>query len=56
MNCHRESFEVAKSLSDGSGTDVNALPVRKCPGVSAEMSSGSSLNGSSGRKFKIASI
>ena len=56
MNCHRDSLEMAKSSRDGSGTVVSALPMRKCPGVSAEMSSGSSLSGSRGHEFRIASI
>ena len=56
MNCHRDSLEMAMSSKDDSGTVVSALPMRKCPGVSAEMSSGSSLNGSRGREFRIASI
>jgi len=56
MNCHRDSLEMTKSSRDGSGTVVSALPMRKCPGVSAEMSSESSLSGSRGREFRIASI
>ena len=48
ISCHldsRDSFILSRL---GSGKELIALPMRKCPGVSALTSSGSSLTGSSG--------
>ena len=48
--------KVVRWFKNGLGSMLSALPVRKWPAVSAEMSSGSSLRGSSDRKFRMASI
>ena len=56
MSCHldsRASFWLSKL---GSGTELSALPMRKCPGVSALTSSESSLSGSSGLELSSPSI
>lgn len=42
-------------IANGGGKIVGS-PIKKCPGVKACMSFGSSLSGCSGREFRIASI
>ena len=42
MSCHRSSRETGISDREGSGIVVRGSPIRKCPGVRADKSSGSS--------------
>ena len=53
--CQRESELIAFSASDRSGMASSGAPMSRCPGVSAERSSGSSDNASNGREFRQAS-
>jgi hypothetical protein len=55
MYFHRESIPTDASSKDGSGTASNGAPVKKCPGVNALTSVGSSERGSSGRELRHAS-
>ena len=54
--CHCRSRLNGMSLKSMSGTDFNAAPVRKCPGVNGCKSEGSSESGTMGREFKQHSI
>ena len=56
ISCHRDNLERFTSSKEGSGTVVWASPIRKCPGVNAVRSSGSSERGSNGRELSTASI
>jgi len=53
---HRESRFKSISSTDSSGAATSGRPMRKSPGVSADMSFESSLRGAIGREFKHASI
>lgn len=55
-SCHRDRVFDASLSSEGSGTASRGAPIRRCPGVSAERSSGSSDRACNGREFKHASI
>lgn len=56
MSCRRERREPLNDKSDGSGIVVSELPIRKCPGVNASRSSGSSERGLRGLEFSNVSI
>ena len=56
MSCHRSNRETGVSDREGSGTVVRGSPIRKCSGVKAEKSSGSSERGVRGRELSTASI
>ena len=56
MNCHRSNRETGISNREGSGIVVRGSPIKKCPGVKADKSSGSSERGERGRELNTASI
>ena len=56
MSCHLDSRDAFILSKLGSGNELIALPMRKCPGVSALTSSGSLLSDSSGLELSKPSI
>ena len=56
MSCHLDSRDSLRLSKLGSDTELRAVPMRKCPGVSAVTFSGPRLSGSRGLELRSPSI